>query len=122
MARRILRRIAEHSKDSSGESRSNAFYRPFPPQSNFAPAGKETLKLLVQRGQMALDGFPDDLEIDVAVVVDNTVAHTDDLVEGMPGNSAHVSGVKCAAASPATRKRRKTASCVLPSLRNASSD
>jgi hypothetical protein len=30
---------------------------------------------------MALDGFLDDLEIDVAVVMDNPVAHAHDLVD-----------------------------------------
>ena len=49
--------------------------------SRFAALGKKSLKLLEQQGEVGLYGLPDDLKIDVAVVVNDAVAHADNLGE-----------------------------------------
>jgi hypothetical protein len=43
--------------------------------------GEELLQFLKEQRQVGLHGFPNDLKIDVAVVMHHTVAHADDFVE-----------------------------------------
>jgi hypothetical protein len=47
----------------------------------FTALNKEPLKFLEQKRQVGLNGFPDDLKIDIAVIMNDTIAHTDDLRE-----------------------------------------
>lgn len=49
---------------------------------SFIALNKECLEFLEKRRQMGLHGFPDNLEIDVAVVMHNPIAHADNLMEG----------------------------------------
>src|SRR5580692_3693068 len=62
-------------RDSSIES------PPSPGSSALAPLREKGLKLLQQQGQVSLNRFPDDLEIDIAVIVNDAIAHADHLPE-----------------------------------------
>jgi hypothetical protein len=52
-----------------------------PRRSAIAPILEKRLQLLQQQGQVGLNRFPNDLEIDIAVIMNHAVAHTDDLAE-----------------------------------------
>ena len=88
--------------------------------SAFAAFGKELPKLVEQQREVCLYGLPDYFEIDVAIVVNDAIAHPGDLSKRNAGKL--VAGLDCQAGRsfPATRKRRKTASCVFESFMNSS--
>ena len=67
--------LAREPSENCGVRSKAAFY------SGVAAFGKKLLGFLAQYRQVTLYGFPDDLEIDIAVVVNHAIAHTNDLVE-----------------------------------------
>jgi hypothetical protein len=48
------------------------------PPSNFPSFGKKPLQFLEQAGQLGLNCFPDDLEVDIAVIMNHSVTHAYD--------------------------------------------
>ena len=78
-----------------------------PNRSAFSPLLEKGLQLVEQQGQVGLNRFPDNLEIDIAVIMNDAVPHPDNLRERNIGEHVARLGRKSRGGFPGDEKASK---------------